>query len=93
MKHKERTKYIASVVMKISKELNAIEDVQKSIDLINILLKDNAQFRGFLQSKRFSEDQKSELIHSAFNKLIHPLIQELIIMNSDENPIVFFRSF
>ncbi len=93
MKHKERTKYIASVVMKISKELNAIEDVHKSIDLINILLKDNAQFRGFLQSKRFSEDQKSELIHSAFNKLIHPLIQELIIMNSDENPIVFFRSF
>ena len=75
MKHKERTKYIASVVMKISKELNAIEDVQKSIDLINILLKDNAQFRGFLQSKRFSEDQKSELIHSVFKDLVHPIIQ------------------
>ena len=79
MKHKERTKHIASVVMKISKEQNVVEDFQESIRLIIQLLKDNAQLRGFLQSKRFSVDQKSELIHSVFKDLVHPIIQELIL--------------
>tara|TARA_Y100000588_G_scaffold111600_1_gene122464 strand:+ start:397 stop:933 length:537 start_codon:yes stop_codon:yes gene_type:complete len=93
MKHKERTKHIASVVMKISKEQNVVEDVQESIRLITQLLKDNAQLRGFLQSKRFSVDQKSELIHSVFKDLVHPIIQELIIMYADDNPIMFLRNF
>ena len=93
MKHKERTKHIASVVMKISKEQNVVEDVQESIRLIIQLLKDNAQLRGFLQSKRFSVDQKSELIHSVFKDLVHPIIQELIIMYADDNPIMFLRNF
>ena len=93
MKHKEKTKHIASVVMKISKEQNVVEDVQESIRLIIQLLKDNAQLRGFLQSKRFSVDQKSELIHSVFKDLVHPIIQELIIMYADDNPIMFLRNF
>ena len=93
MKHKERNKHIASVVMKISKEQNVVEDVQESIGLINHLLKDNAQLRWFLHSKRFSVNQKSELIHSAFKDLVHPIIQELIIINADDNPIMFFRDF
>ena len=93
MKHKERTKHIASVVMKISKEQNVVEDFQESIRLIIQLLKDNAQLRGFLQSKRFSVDQKSELIHSVFKDLVHPIIQELIIMHADDNPIMFLRNF
>ena len=93
MKHKKRTKHIASVVMKISKEQNVVKDVQESISLITLLLKDNAQLRGFLQSKRFSVNQKSELIHAAFKDLVHPIIQELIIMNADDNPIMFFRNF
>ena len=61
--------------------------------MITLLLKDNAQLRGFLQSKRFSVNQKSELIHAAFKDLVHPIIQELIIMNADDNPIMFFRDF
>jgi F-type H+-transporting ATPase subunit delta len=93
MKHKERTKYIASVVMKISKELNAVEDVQKSIDFTNQLLKDNAQLRGFLQSKRFSKNQKVELIYSVFKDAVHPIIQELISMHAGDNPMMFFRNF
>ena len=44
--------------MKISKELNAIEDVQKSIDPINILLKDNAQFRDFFNQNDFLKIRK-----------------------------------
>ena len=51
MKHKKRTKRIASVVMKICKEQNVVKDVQESISLITLLLKKNAQLRGFLQSK------------------------------------------
>ncbi|MDG2266139.1 MAG: ATP synthase F1 subunit delta [Candidatus Marinimicrobia bacterium] len=79
--------------MKISKELNAVEDVQKSIDFTNQLLKDNAQLRGFLQSKRFSKDQKRELIHSVFKEEVHPIVQELINMYAGDNPIMFFRNF
>ena len=93
MKHKERTKYIASVVMKMSKELDALEEVKKSIDFTNQLLKDNAQLRGFLQSKRFSKDQKHELFHSVFKEEVHPIVQELISMNAGDNPIIFFRNF
>ena len=40
MKHKERTKYIASVVMKISKELNSsVSDIKKDIDDITDSIK------------------------------------------------------
>ena len=54
MKHKEKTKHIATVVMNISKEQNVLADVQASISTIIFLLKDNAQLRGFLQSIRFN---------------------------------------
>ena len=93
MKHKEKTKHIASVVMKISKEQNVIADVQASISTIIFLLKDNAQLRGFLQSKRFSMDQKGELIHSVFKDLVHPIVRELIVLYADDNPIIFLRNF
>ena len=93
MKHKEKTKHIASVVMKISKEQNVIADVQASISTIIFLLKDNAQLRGFLQSKRFSMDQKGELIHSVFKDLLHPIVRELIVLYADDNPIIFLRNF
>lgn len=93
MKHRAKTKNIASAVMKISKDLHVVEEVQESLSLFSNLLKDDAQLRSFLQSKRFSFDQKSEVIHSGLKDLIHPIIQELIIMHINENPIRFFRDF
>ena len=80
MKHRAKTKNIASAVMKISKDLHVVEEVQESLSLFSNLLKDDAQLRSFLQSKRFSFDQKSEVIHSGLKDLIHPIIQELIII-------------
>ena len=47
MKHKEKTKHIASVVMKISKEQNVIADVQASISTIIFLLKDNIHLSSY----------------------------------------------
>ena len=66
--------------------------VQRSIKLVIELLKKDAQFRAFMQSKRFTIEQKTEVIKFGLQDVCNPLIQELLIIEIDQNPTILMRN-
>ena len=91
MKHRSNTKNMAAAILVVAKEIDAVDEVQRSIKLVLELLKKDAQFRSFMQTKRFTTEQKTEVIRSGLQNACHPILQELLIIEIDENPTILLR--
>ena len=91
MKHRSNTKNMAAALLVVAKEIDAVDEVQRSIKLVLELLKKDAQFRAFMQSKRFTTEQKTEVIRFGLQDFCHPILQELLIIEIDENPTILLR--
>ena len=91
MKRRSNTKNMAAALLIVARKIDAVDEVQRSIKLVLKLLKKDAQFRAFMQSKRFTTEQKTEVIRSSLLDACHPLLQELLIIEIDENPTILLR--
>ena len=91
MKRRSNTKNMAAALLIVARKIDAVDEVQRSIKLVLKLLKKDAQFRAFMQSKRFTTEQKTEVIRSSLRDACHPLLQELLIIEIDENPTILLR--
>ena len=91
MKRRSNIKNLAAALLVVAKEIDAVDEVQRSIKLVIELLKKDAQFRAFMQSKRFTIEQKTEVIKFGLQDVCNPLIQELLIIEIDQNPTVLMR--
>ena len=91
MKRRSNIKNLAAALLVVAKEIDAVDEVQTSIKLVLKLLKKDAQFRSFMQSKRFTIEQKTEVIKFGLQDVCNPLIQELLIIEIDQNPTVLMR--
>ena len=91
MKRRSNIKNLAAALLVVAKEIDAVDEVQRSIKLVIELLKKDAQFRAFMQSKRFTTEQKTEVIRSGLQNACHPILQELLIIEIDENPTILLR--
>ena len=91
MKRRSNTKNMAAALLVVAKEIDAVDEVQRSIKLVIELLKKDAQFRAFMQSKRFTIEQKTEVIKFGLQDVCNPLIQELLIIEIDQNPTILMR--
>ena len=91
MKRRSNIKNLAASLLVVAKEIDAVDEVQRSIKLVLELLKNNAQFRAFMQSKRFTIEQKTEVIKFGLQDVCNPLIQELLIIEIDQNPTILMR--
>ena len=91
MKRRSNIKNLAAALLVVAKEIDAVDEVQRSIKLVLELLKKDAQFRAFMQSKRFTIEQKTEVIKFGLQDVCNPLIQELLIIESDQNPTILMR--
>tara|TARA_Y100000310_G_scaffold59339_1_gene54697 strand:+ start:336 stop:872 length:537 start_codon:yes stop_codon:yes gene_type:complete len=91
MKRRSNTKNMAAALLVVARKIDAVDEVQRSIKLVSELLKKDAQFRAFMQSKRFTTEQKTEVIRSGLQDACHPLLQELLIIEIDENPTILLR--
>ena len=91
MKRRSNTKNMAAALLIVARKIDAVDEVQRSIKLLLKLLKKDAQFRAFMQSKRFTTEQKTEVIRSSLRDACHPLLQELLIIEIDENPTILLR--
>ena len=91
MKRRSNTKNMAAALLIVARKIDAVDEVQRSIKLLLKLLKKDAQFRAFMQSKRFTTEQKTEVIRSSLRDACHPLLQELLIIEIDENPTNLLR--
>ena len=59
MKRRSNTKNMAAALLVVARKIDAVDEVQRSIKLVLELLKKDAQFRAFMQSKRFTTEQKT----------------------------------
>ena len=91
MKRRSNIKNLAASLLVVAKEIDAVDEVQRSIKLVLELLKKDAQFRAFMQSKRFTNEQKTEVIKFGLQDVCNPLIQELLIIEIDQNPTILMR--
>ena len=91
MKRRSNIKNLAAALLVVAKEIDAVDEVQRSIKLVIELLKKDAQFRAFMQSKRFTIEQKTEVIKFGLEGVCNPLIQELLIIEIDQNPTILMR--
>ena len=91
MKRRSNIKNLAAALLVVAKEIDAVDEGQRSIKLVIELLKKDAQFRAFMQSKRFTIEQKTEVIKFGLQDVCNPLIQELLIIEIDQNPTVLMR--
>ena len=92
MKRRSNIKNLAAALLVVAKEIDAVDEVQRSIKLVIKLLKKDAQFRSFMQSKRFTTEEKTEVIRSGLKDACHPILQELLIIEIDQNPTVLMRN-
>jgi len=91
LKRRSNIKNLAAALLVVAKEIDAVDEVQRSIKLVIELLKKDAQFRAFMQSKRFTIEQKTEVIKFGLQDVCNPLIQELLIIEIDQNPTILMR--
>ena len=91
MKRRSNIKNLAAALLVVAKDIDAVDEVQRSIKLVLELLKKDAQFRAFMQSKRFTIEQKTEVIKFGLEDVCNPLIQELLIIEIDQNPTILMR--
>ena len=92
MKRRSNIKNLAAALLVVAKEIDAVYEVQRSIKLVLELLKKDAQFRAFMHSKRFTIEQKTEVIKFGLQDVCNPLIQELLIIEIDQNPTILMRN-
>ena len=91
MKRRSNSKNMAAALLVVARKIDAVDEVQRSIKLVLELLKKDAQFRAFMQSKRFTNKEKTEVIRSGLQDVCHPILQELLIIEIDENPTILLR--
>jgi len=91
MKRRSNTKNMAAALLVVARKIDVVDEVQRSIKLVLELLKKDAQFRAFMQSKRFTTEQKTEVIRSGLKGVCHPILQELLIIEIGENPTILLR--
>tara|TARA_B000000460_G_scaffold54311_1_gene35931 strand:+ start:134 stop:643 length:510 start_codon:yes stop_codon:yes gene_type:complete len=82
---------MAAALLIVARKIDAVDEVQRSIKLVLELLKKDAQFRAFMQSKRFTTEQKTEVIRFGLKGACHPILQELLIIEIGENPTILLR--
>ena len=91
MKRRLNTKNMAAALLVVARKIDAVDEVQRSIKLVLELLKKDEQFRSFMQSKRFTTEEKTEVIRSGLKDACHPILQELLIIEIGENPTILLR--
>jgi len=74
MKHKISAKKLSDALFEISKEKNFLDEVNKSMVEINRAIKVNRDLRSFIQSKRYSRDEKFDILRETFGSSINEVV-------------------
>ena len=62
MKHKISAKKLSYALFEISKENNLLDEVNNSVLEFDRILKINRDLKSFMQSKRYSQDEKFNIL-------------------------------
>ena len=79
MKHKISAKKLSDVLFEISKEKNLLDEVNKSMIEFYRVLKMNRELKSFMQSKRYSQDEKLNILREIFGLSVNDVL--LVILS------------
>ena len=74
MKHKISAKKLSDALFEISKENNLLDEVNKSVLEFDKVLKINRDLRSFMQSKRYSQNEKFGILKETFGSSLNELV-------------------
>ena len=74
MKHNVPARKLSDALFEISKENNLLDEVNKSVLEFDRLLKINRDLRSFMQSKRYSRDEKFGILKEIFGSSLNELV-------------------
>ena len=74
MKHKISAKKLSDALFEISKENNLLDEVNKSVLEFDRILKINRDLKSFMQSKRYSQDEKFSILSEIFGAQVSNVV-------------------
>ena len=89
MKLNLRTKRLASILLESSGDHAG--EVHASLQQIDNLIKKDVRFRSLLQSKRISNNQKTEILRKVLTSLCHTIAIEFLGIISNEKSVQIIR--
>lgn len=89
MKLNLRAKHLATVLYENAGD--DVENINDSLQQIEELLVQNAQFRSLIQSKRLSDEQKSKVMRHSFDQVVEQLVIEFLCIICKERNIDLIR--
>ena len=78
MKHNHSSKNLAEALYLVAEKNEVQENVYLALKNIQRFVDKSAQFRAFLQSKKFGSDKKVEIMNNVMGVNTHPLATELV---------------
>ena len=82
MKHKISAKRLSDTLFDSAKSTDSIEEVKSSIVEFEKILKVNSELKSFVQSKRFSQEQKLTILFDALGSSFHGLVLGIVSYTS-----------
>ena len=90
MKRKISEKVLARMLFNISKENNVLDEVKKSLQKVEKLLKTNGHFLMLVQSKKINSSIKREILNTLLKDISHPMVNEVLSKISGSGTIISF---
>ena len=84
MKLNRKAKQYGEALFNAAREMRAVEEVCQSLSLVNQLLKRDASFRAFFNTRRIESDQKGAIVGKVLGSNSHPLVSTLFGILSEK---------
>ena len=78
MMHRHTTKHLTEALYSVSESNNVLDAVHSALKTLNKLVRENNQFRAFIQSKRITGADKAKILNSVLGEFGQPLVAELV---------------
>ena len=84
MKLNRKAMQYGEALFNAAREMGAVEEVCQSLSLVNQLLKRDASFRAFFNTRRIESDQKCTIVGKVLGSNSHPLVSTLFGILSEK---------
>jgi len=84
MRPNRKAKKYGEALFNAARKMGAVEEVCQSLFLVNQLLKRDASFRAFFNTRRIESDQKGTIVGKVLGSNSHPLVSTLFGILSEK---------
>ena len=78
MKPNKLAKLYSNILFECAKDMSVLDEIRDSISKIDDLVRSNADLKSFVQSKRFSKEDKLKILDKVLGSSIHGLVLGIV---------------